>query len=165
MTKQPIIHFSPPAILSRLPVEDFMPDEVYEICATPIELTAAESIKKRGPRPKPPTVPYRESHTTERSNSIDKDKAGEYGVLRPGELKDQFKSSLESSLKCSLKRMSLKESESKPPALGPKPPALGPKPSIKEKPPIKSPKPVRELKAPPRKKHNIIHKTKVEQPT
>ena len=158
LTKQPIAHFSPPTALPRLPIDDFLPDDVYELCdLSPAELAAVELLKKRGPRPKPPISPYRGSHTRERSHSLDK--AGEYGVLRPGELNDQFKSSLESSLKCSLERMSLKEGESKPPPLGPKPPVLGPKPSVKEKPPITSPKPVRELKAPPRKKHNILHKT------
>ena len=170
LTKQPIAHFSPPTTIPRLPVGDFLPDEVYELFdLSPAELAAVEILKKRGPRPKHPVSPYRESHTRERSHSLDK--AGEYGVLRPGELNDQFKSSLESSLKCSLEWMSLKEGESKsptlgpkPPVLGPKPPTLGPKPSVKEKPPIKSPKPVRELKPPPRKKHNILHK-KVDQPT
>ena len=154
LTKQPIAHFSPPAPLPRLPIDDFLPDEVYELCdLSPAELAAVDIFKKRGPRP-PPIGPYRGPHTTGgTSHSIEK--AGEYGVLRPGELNNQFKSSLESSLKSSLERMSLKE---KPPPLGPKP-TPGPKPSIKEKPPI-SPKPVRELKAPPRKKHNIIHKTK-----
>ena len=172
LTKQPIAHFSPSAILPRVPTEDFIPEEVYELCdLTPVELAAVEILKKRGPRTttKVPIGPYRGSHTIERSHSIDK--AGEYGVLRPGEMSNQFKSSLESSLKCSLEWMSLKDSEPKPvlgpkpPALGPKPPTLGPKPSVKEKPPIKSPKPVRELKPPPRKKHNVVHKTKVEQQT
>lgn len=147
------MQFSPATNLPRLPVGDFIPDEVYELCdLTPAELAGVEILKKRGPRPKPPVAPYRGSQTI--------DKAGEYGRLR----EEHFKSSLEESLKCSLKWMSLKENEREPPALGPKPPALGPKPSVKQKPPITSPKPVRQLKPPPRKKHNIINKTKAEQP-
>ena len=64
LTKQPIAaQFSPPAPLPRLPLEDFLPDEAYELCdLTPAELAAIEILKKRGPRPKPPSVPYRGSH-------------------------------------------------------------------------------------------------------
>lgn len=157
LRKQPI-QFSPAATLPRIPTEDFIPDEVYELCdLTPAELAAVEILKKRGPQPRPPTTPYRGPHTI--------DKAGEYGRLREGSDAEQFKSSLEQSLKCSLEWMSLKASESKrpelgpkPPALGPKPPPMGPKPSTKQKPPITSPKPVRDPKPPPRKKHNVVHK-------
>ena len=183
LSKQPI-SFCSPAKLPRVPVEDFIPDEIYELCdLTPAELAAVEILKKRGSKRKPTVGPYRGPNTIERSQLIDK--MGEYGRLRPGELSNQFKSSLESSLKCSMEWMSLKETEPKPPVLGPKPPSLGPKPrtleskprtlepkprtlgpkpAVKEKPPIKSPKPVRELKPPPRKRHNIAHK-KAEQPT
>ena len=156
LCKEPI-KFSSPATLPRLPVEDFLPDENYELCdLTPAELAAVEIMKKRGPRPNRPLMPYR-SHTM--------DKAGEYGKLRE---EGHFKSSLEESIKCSLQWMSVKDSGQKPPPLGPKPPplgpkppTLGPKPSIRQKPAVTSPKPVREMKAPPRKKHNILNKTKV----
>lgn len=159
LCKEPI-KFSSPATLPRLPVEDFLPDENYELCdLTPAELAAVEIMKKRGPRPNRPLMPYR-SHAM--------DKAGEYGKLRE---EGHFKSSLEESIKCSLRRMSLKDSGQsppplgpKPPPLGPKPPTLGPKPSVRQKPAVTSPKPVREMKAPPRKKHNILNKTKDEQP-
>ena len=142
LSKQPI-SFSSPAKLPRVPVEDFIPDEVYELCdLTPAEMAAVEILKKRGPKPKPTVGPYRGSHTIERSHLINK-MGGEYGVLRPGELNDQFKSSLESSLKCSMEWMSLKETEPKPPpVLGPKPPSLGPKPpSFGPKPRTLEPKP------------------------
>ena len=159
------LQFSPPATIPRVPTEDFMPYERYELCdLTPAELAAVELLKKRGPRPNPPVGPYKKSHTLD-------SRAGEYGVLRGDPNDKYFKSSLESSLKASLEWLSLHDSESKPPPLGPKPPPLGPKPptmgpkpSVKQKPAV-SPKPVRELKPPPRKKYNITHKTKAEQPT
>ena len=118
-------------LTQRLPVGDFIPDEVYEMCdLTPAEMAAVEVLKKRDSRSKPSLVPCRGSQTI--------DKAGEYGRLCGGE---HFKSSLEESLKYSLKWMSLKENEPEPPALEPKPPTLGPKPFVKQKPPITSPKP------------------------
>lgn len=140
--------------MPRLPVGDFIPDEVYELCdLTPAELAAVAILKKRGPPPRPPSGPYR-------GHAIDK--SGDYGVLLHGdELSSEFKATLESSLKSSLGLLSIKD---RPPALGPKPPALGPKPPVagsryqttgspRPKPPITSPKPVRELKPPPRRKH------------
>ena len=159
LCKEPI-KFSPATPLPRLPVEDFLPDENYELCdLTPVEHAAVNKLKNRGPRPNRPSMPYR-SHALDRS--------GDYGKLRE---EPQFKSSLEESIKCSMQWMSLNENGQKPPPLGPKPPPLGPKPpilgrkpSVKQKPAITSPKPVRELKPPPRKKHNILNKTKVEQP-
>ena len=157
LCKEPI-KFSSPATLPRLPVEDFLLDEKYELCdITPAELAAVEIMKKRSLHPNWPLMHYR-SHTM--------DKAEEYQRLQEG----HFKSSLEELNKCSLQWMSLKDSEQKPPPLGlkppplgPKPPTLGPKPSVKQKPAITPPKPVKEMKPPPRKT-NILNKTKVEQP-
>ena len=146
LCKEPI-KFSPPTTLPRLPVEDFLPDENYELCdVTPAEQVAIDIQKKHGPQPNRPLMPHR-SHTM--------DKAGDYGKLCE---EAHFKSSLKESIKCSMRWMSLKESGQKPPPLGPKPPplgpkppTLGPKPSVKQKPAITSPKTVRELKPPSRK--------------
>ena len=157
-----VCQFSPAASLPRLPIEDFIPDEVYELCdLTPAEMAAVAILKKRGPPPKPPAA-YRGSHSTDSSG-------GDYGVLMSGgEITSEFKSSLESSLRNTLRRLSISEREPRPPALGPKPPPLGPKPpllgpkpAVRPKPPIKTPKPVRELKPPPRKKHNVLHKQRL----
>ena len=47
LTKPPIAHLSPPIPLPQLPIEDFIPDEIYELCdVTPAELAAAAILRK-----------------------------------------------------------------------------------------------------------------------